>query len=199
MKVILIEDQNLLASALASALDKDDIELVGQSDKASDVLNLCRELAPDLVIMDVYTKEGNGIEYTARLKKTYPKTKVLVISGMNDDRLIQAAEEAGADFFAWKDLALDDLLDMVRNSKKPYRIFPNADLEQKESARLSHVDMKIISLLANGKSTREIADELYLGYGTVRLYISRLYTVTGLKSRAQLVAYALRLGLIGPV
>lgn len=199
MKVLLIEDQNLLISTLVSALEAEDgIEIVGQSDRASDSLSLCERLKPDIVVMDVYTKQGNGIEYTERIKQRFPQIKVLVLTGMEDERLVRAAENAGADFFAWKNISLEELLDFIRNAGKPYRIFPRTDPHKCDPAKLSAVDLQIINLLARGRSSREIAEELFLGYGTVRLYISRMYAATGLKSRAQLVAYALRCGLIEP-
>jgi len=200
MKVLLIEDQNLLSSTLIKALEKSpDIEIVGQSDKASDAVRLCRTHKPDIVIMDIFTNNGNGIECTAQLKQAFPDVKVLVITGVEDERLVQAAEEAGADFFAWKNMSLDELMEFIRYAKKPYRVFPNIQPDCQNPVKFSVVDIRILSLLARGKTSREIASELFLGYGTVRLYISRMYTATGFKSRAQLVAYALRCGLIEPV
>ncbi len=200
MKVLLIEDQNLLSSTLIQALEKtSDIEVVGQSDKANDAMQLCKAHQPDVVIMDVYTKDGNGIECTALLKVAYPDIKVLILTGVEDERLVQAAEEAGADLFAWKNISLNELIEFIRYAKKPYRLFPSIQPENQHSIKLSVMDIRILSLLAQGKSSREIAGELFLGYGTVRLYISRMYAATGFKSRAQLVAYALRSGLIEPV
>lgn len=199
MKVILIEDQKLLSSTLARALQQgSDIEIAAISDKADDALELCREHNPDVVIMDVFTREGNGIECTARLKQVFPQIKVLIMTGVEDSRLVQEAEKAGADLFVWKNLSLDDLLDFIRNAKKPYRIFPDVYSAGQRQAQFTDTDLRILHLLARGKSSREIAAELFLAYGTVRLYISRMYAATGLKSRAQLVAYALRCGLIEP-
>lgn len=198
MKVILIEDQKLLSSTLARALQQSaDIEIVAISDKADDALELCRKHNPEVVIMDVFTREGNGIECTAQLKKVFPQIKVLIMTGVEDSRLIQEAEKAGADLFVWKNLSLEDLLDFIRNAKKPYRIFPDIYSAEQRQSQFSDTDLRILHLLARGKSTREIAAELFLAYGTVRLYISRMYAATGLKSRAQLVAYAIRCGLIG--
>lgn len=199
MKVILIEDQKLLSSTLARALQQgSDIEIAAISDKADDALELCRKHNPDVVIMDVFTREGNGIECTARLKQVFPQIKVLIMTGVEDSRLVQEAEKAGADLFVWKNLSLDDLLDFIRNAKKPYRIFPDVYSAGQRQAQFTDTDLRILHLLARGKSSREIAAELFLAYGTVRLYISRMYAATGLKSRAQLVAYALRCGLIEP-
>lgn len=200
MKVVLIEDQKLLSSTLIKALEQSsDIEIAGQSNKASDVLQLCKTHNPDVVIMDVFTKDGNGIEYTGQLKQAFPDIKVLIMTGVEDERLVQAADEAGADLFVWKNLSLDELTEFVRNAKKPYRIFPRVSSHPQEPVKFSDVDIRILNLLARGKSSKEIAAELFLGYGTVRLYISRMYTATGFKSRAQLVAYALRCGLIESV
>jgi len=197
MKVILIEDQKLLSSTLARALQQSgDIEVAAISDKATDALELCRKHDPEAVIMDVFTREGNGIEYTARLKKAFPRIKVLLMTGVEDGRLVQEAEKAGADLFVWKDLPLEDLLDFIRNAKKPYRVFPDIYTAEQRQSQFSDTDIRILQLLARGRSSREIAEELFLAYGTVRLYISRMYAATGLKSRAQLVAYALSCGLI---
>jgi DNA-binding NarL/FixJ family response regulator len=197
MKVVLIEDQNLLSSTLIKALEQcPDIEVAGQSDKASDAMRLCKTCEPDIVIMDVFTKDGNGIEYTAQIKQTFPNIKVLIMTGIEDDRLVQAAEEAGADLFAWKNMSLDELTEFIRYANKSYRIFPSTHADSQKPVKFSDVDIRILSLLARGKTSREIAAELFLGYGTVRLYISRMYASSGLKSRAQLVAYALSCGLI---
>lgn len=197
MKIVLIEDQNLLASTLVTAVQKmDDIEIVGRSDKASDSIQLCEQVKPDLVIMDIYTRDGNGIDYTARIKQLFPEIKVMVITGMADDRLVRAAEKAGADLFSRKDISLEELLEFIHYAHKPYRIFPAIAPDSCEPVKLSSVDIQIINLLAKGKSAREIAESLFISYGTVRLYISRMFDMTGVKSRAQLVAYALRAGLI---
>lgn len=199
MRVVLIEDQNLLSSTMIEAMENTpDIQIVGQSDKASDAMELCKTLRPDIVIMDIFTKDGNGIESTTQLKQAFPDIKVLVITGVEDERLVQAAEEAGADFFAWKNMSLDELMEFIRYAKKPYRVFPRVQSDSHKPVKFSAVDLRILGLLARGKTSREIAEELFLGYGTVRLYISRMYASTGFKSRAQLVAYALRTGLIEP-
>lgn len=197
MRVLLIEDQNLLSSTIVTAMENaPDIEIVGQSDKASEAVELCKTLRPDIVIMDIFTKEGNGIECTAQIKKAFPNIKVLVITGVEDERMVHAAEEAGADLFAWKSMSLDELKELIRYARKPYRVFPRVQPEYLKPVKFSPVDTQILNLLAQGKTSREIAEELFLGYGTVRLYISRMYASTGFKSRAQLVAYALRSGLI---
>lgn len=197
MKVVLIEDQNLLSSTLIKALEQSpDIEIAGMSDKASDAMQLCGRYNPDIVIMDVFTKDGNGIECTAQIKQAFPHVKVLIMTGVEDDHLVQAADEAGADLFVWKNLSLDELVDFIRNAKKPYRVFPSVHCDALKPVKFSDMDIRILRLLAQGKTSREIAAELFLAYGTVRLYISRMYTATGFKSRAQLVTYALRCGLI---
>lgn len=197
MKLVLIEDQTLLSSTLTEALGRDEeIEIVGQSDRASDAIRLCGMHHPDIVIMDVFTKDGNGIEVTVELKKVFPEVKVLIMTGVEDERLVRAAEAAGADLFVWKNLSLAELLDFIRGAKKPYRIFPRVSPDSPRPVKFSDADLRILHLLAKGKTSREIAAELFLSYGTVRLYISRMYTTTGLKSRAQLVTYALRHGLI---
>lgn len=195
MKVLLIEDQTLLATTLTKALNEyDDIEVVGHSVEAKEALNLCRQLMPDIVLMDVYTKNGNGIEATKEIKEEFPEIKVLLMTGIDRDYLIEDAKKAGADIFVWKDLPLVDLVEFIRSADRPYSIFPESNKSKMHA--LSATDLEILSLMAKGLTTQEIAEKVFLSYGTVRLYISKMYQTTGLKSRAQLVSYALKAGLI---
>jgi DNA-binding NarL/FixJ family response regulator len=200
MRVVLIEDQVLLRSTLVKALEQvSDIKIVAHSEKASEAAELCQKHRPDLVVMDIFTAEGNGLDYIAVIKKTFPDIKVFVMTEVENEQLVQAAEKAGADLFAWKNLSLDEFTDLIRYSTKPYRVFPKPLNHLQHKAGFSEIEIQIISLLSQGKSTREIAAEKFLEYGTVRVYISRMYSKTGLRSRAQLVAYALRCGLIESV
>lgn len=193
MKVVLIEDQMLLSSTLMKALEEiPEIKVVGQSDKASDAVSLCRRHGPDLVIMDIFTRGGNGIDATAKIKQLFPDIKVLILTGVEDDYLVEAAEKAGADLFARKNVSLDELIGFIQLAQKPYRVFPDIKTTKEELVLFNELELRIIRLMALGKTTREIASELFLGYGTIRVYISRLYATTGLKSRAQLVAFAIR-------
>ncbi len=197
MKVILIEDQILLSTTLADALGKyDDIEVIGQSDKASDALKLCDSLDPDIVIMDIYTRDGNGLEATVKIKEAYPNIKVMVMTGVEDERLVPAAKESGADLFVWKSIPLEEMVELIRASQKPYKIFPETSKANQNPLKFNKTEINILRLIAKGMTTREISTELFLSYGTVRLYISRMYGTTGFKSRAKLVAYALKNGFI---
>ncbi len=197
MRIILIEDQTLLATTLIKALEEyDDIEIVAHSTDATDAPHLCRAFNPDIVLMDVYTKNGNGIDVTKELKRDFPQIKVFLMTGIDRNHLVEDARRAGADIFIWKDLPLPGLVEFIRTSEKSYKIFPETIQGLPEQKVLSSGDIRIIDLMAKGRTTQEIAEELFLSYGTVRLYISKMYQSTGLKSRAQLVSYALKRGLI---
>ena len=197
MKVILIEDQVLLSTTLKKALEQvPDIQVVAQSDKAVEVIDLCKKHKPDIVIMDIFTNKGNGLDYISPIKQGFPNTKVFIITGVENEQLLLSAEKAGADLFAWKNIPLDELTDLIKYSKKSYRVFPKISKQPQKIKSLSDIEIKIIRLLSQGKSTKEVAAELYLEYGTVRVYISHMFTKVGVKSRAQLVAYASNCGLI---
>lgn len=197
MRIVLIEDQALLSSTLIKLLTQvPDLDVVAHSEKATDVHDLCREHQPDLVMMDVFTREGNGIEETARLKQAYPHIKVLVLTGVEDTHLVRAADAAGADMLVWKNTPFSELVAFIHNTKNHYRMFPDTTLDRETPSDFSDTDLQILNLLAKGKSAREVAAEMYLGYGTIRMYISKMYAATGMKTRAQLVAHALGKGLI---
>lgn len=199
MIVVLIEDQALLRSTLITALSQlPEYHLAAYSDKASDAVQLCRAHHPDLVIMDIFTSDGNGIDCAAEVKRLFPAVKVMILTGVEDDRLVQAAEEAGADLFAYKSLSLEEFVQLLGNAGKPYRIFPTPKAAGTDHPVFTQLEIQMLELLAKGRTSREIASELFLGYGTVRVYISRMYAATGMKTRAQLVAYAITNNVIKP-
>lgn len=197
MRILIIEDQTLLGHTLAATLRSvPECEVVGLSERASEAPALCASLHPDLVIMDVYTKDGNGIEYAAHLKKDYPHIKVLILTGVEDNGLIKAAENAGVDVFLQKSTDIDNLVEIMHCALKNYRVFPGCAAGTAPATVFSNLEIRILELLAQGRSAREIAADLFLSYGTIRVYISRMYSTTGCKSRANLIAYALRQGVI---
>lgn len=199
MNVVLIEDQTLLRSTLITALSQlPAYRLAAYSDKASDAVRLCQAHHPDLVIMDIFTNDGNGIDCAAEVKRLFPSVKIMILTGVEDDRLVKAAEDAGVDLFAHKSLSLEEFVQLLGNAEKPYRIFPARKTVDTNYPEFTRLEIQMLELLAKGRTSREIASELYLGYGTVRVYISRMYAATGMKTRAQLVAYAIGNGIIKP-
>lgn len=195
IRILIIEDQMLLCDTLINALEGNrDFEIAGASECADQALELCKTCRPDIVLMDIYTRSGNGIEATRAIKSEMPQVKVLILSAFGDESNIQSAMEAGADGYVVKDVQLNELLSIIRDTMRKYRIFP----AQKEVAKaagqsravFSDTELNILHLLREGKTAREISELLFLSYGTVRNYISRMLLRYGFKDRLQLVIFA---------
>jgi DNA-binding NarL/FixJ family response regulator len=109
-----------------------DIEIVMQSDNAGDAPALCSAYTPDLLVMDILSKDWGLLEYIPHIKQGFPAIKVFVMIGVKDNRLALKAKEAGADIVARKNISLDDFKQLIRLSQKHYRVFPHTLPDSKE-------------------------------------------------------------------
>lgn len=195
IRILIIEDQMLLCDTLMAALaDNQDFEIVGASECADQALQLCKTKNPDIVLMDIYTRSGNGIEATRNIKAEIPQIKVLILSAYGDENNIQNAMDVGADGYVLKDVQLSELISIIHDIMQKYRIFPAQKEPGKASGQtravFSETELSIIYLLTEGKTAREISEHLFLSHGTVRNYISRMLLRYGFKDRLQLVMFA---------
>lgn len=127
MRAILIQDRYARGNRLIKMLEKiPEIEIVMQSDRAGDAPELCAEHNPDLVILNVFSKDRSALASTGRIKQEFPDIKVFVIIGAKDEDLAREARDAGADVVGRKPLSLDELKQLIRYSQKHYRVFPKA-------------------------------------------------------------------------
>lgn len=199
IRILIIEDQMLLCDTLMVALaDNQDFEIIGASECADQALELCKTKKPDIVLMDIYTRSGNGIDAARTIKAEMPQVKVLILSAFGDENNIQNAMDVGADGYVLKDVQLDELISIIRNTMQKYRIFPVKKEAGKATGQIkavfSDTELSIIYLLTEGKTAREISELLFLSHGTVRNYISRMLLRYGFKDRLQLVMFAAREG-----
>ncbi len=195
IRILIIEDQMLLCETLVAALaDNQDFEIVGASECADQALELCKTKKPDIVLMDIYTRSGNGIDAARTIKSEMQQVKVLILSAFGDENNIQSAMDAGADGYVLKDVQLEELVSIIRDTMKKYRIFPAQKEARKPGGQVravfSDTELSILHLLLEGKSAREISELLFLSHGTVRNYISRMLLRYGFKDRLQLVMFA---------
>lgn len=195
IRILIIEDQMLLSDTLMTALaGSQDFEIVGASECADQALELCKTRNPDIVLMDIYTRSGNGIDAARAIKSEIPQIKVLILSAFGDENNIQNAMDIGADGYVLKDVQLGELISIIRDTVHKYRIFPAQKEAGKAAGQIravfSDTELSIIHLLLEGKTAREISKLLFLSHGTVRNYISRMLLRYGFKDRLQLVMFA---------
>jgi len=185
------------------------LEVVGEANDGLELLSLLKARLPDLVLLDISMPHLRGLEATREIKKLYPRVKVILLTMHRTKEFLQQALEAGTDGFLLKEDADLDLLraiQAVRGGKKfisPLLATEMADLALRDQPAdtdpLTIREKTIVKLLAEGKTTKEIADLLYISVFTVRRHRDNIMRKLNLKRLADLIRYALSRGIItGP-
>jgi DNA-binding NarL/FixJ family response regulator len=209
--IILADDHRILRDGLRAIIEKQpDMEVLGEAENGRDAVELVHVKKPDIVIMDISMPDMNGIEATRRIIAACPETKVLALSMHADRRYVMEMLQAGAAGYILKDAASEELvhaLNAIRDGHK-YLCHKIADVvlrdymdlasKQVKSAfsLLSPREREVLQLIAEGKSTKDIASLLRVSVKTVETYRKQMMDKLGMHSIAELTKYAIREGLI---
>jgi DNA-binding NarL/FixJ family response regulator len=211
IKVVLADDHMIVRDGLRSLLERQpDMEVVAEADNGRTALKHVKELSPDVVIMDIGMCELNGIDATRQIVKMSPEVKVLALSMYSDKRFIKGMLKAGASGYMLKDSAFKELIDAIRVivrdkiyiSPSVVSIVMEDYLEhssEKESSirsLLTSRELEVLQLLAEGKSTKQIASSLGLSIKTIESHRNRVMQKAGVNNIADLTKYAIREGII---
>jgi DNA-binding NarL/FixJ family response regulator len=206
MKVVLVDDHEVVRQGLRTLVDsQEDLEVVGE---AGDVDNAIRQVgfhSPDVVVMDVRLPDGTGVEACREIRSRWPDVKVLMLTSYADEEALVSSIMAGASGYVLKRIDSGDLVDAVRRVGKGEslldpnltdRLFARIRGDEPDDpllARLSPQERKILDLIAEGKTNRQIAEELFLAEKTVKNYVSNLLSKLEMSRRSEAAAYAARL------
>ena len=211
IKVAIADDHMIFRDGLRSLLDRQlDMEVVAEADNGRIAIKHAKELSPDVVIMDIGMSELNGIDATRQIVKMSLGVKVLALSMYSDKRFVKEMLKAGASGYMLKDSAFTELIDAIRVivGDKIY-ISPGVasivledyleDSIQRESSvrsLLTSREIEVLQLLAEGKSTKQIALSLSLSIKTIESRRARIMQKIGIDNIADLTKYAIREGII---
>lgn len=208
IRILIVDDHTLVREALRLVLEKDgDIAVVGQADNGESALTLCRELQPDVVLMDVSLGNMNGVDVTRTLIVENPALRVLTVSAHVDRRTIEMSLAAGAMGYVNKGADADELLRGVRALMEgtPFlsqdvaallvRTYDDADGAGGNSG-LGSRETEVLKLVANGNTSAEIGALLHIATGTVEVHRYNIMKKLELRGVAELTKYAIRTGLI---
>jgi len=198
VRVMVVEDEKLLRELIIQSISaQEDLKCAGETESASEALSLCEKICPDLILMDIKMKDGNGIEVTAKIKARFPDVKILMLTVLSSESMISRAMAAGADGYALKSISATELMDIIRYTAKGFVLKPHLPPKNPDkTGQFSDLEINILQLLSEGKTARDIAEKLYFSHGTVRNYISGMITRMGFSDRVQLVSFAVMEGLI---
>jgi DNA-binding NarL/FixJ family response regulator len=210
IRVLVVDDHAVVRAGLRLVLDaEDDIETVGEAGSAQEGIRAARELAPDVVLMDVVLGDGSGLEATPEVLKGAPDAKVLVLSMQDDPRYVREAFAAGACGYVLKEAADTDVVGAVREVAAGNRyVHPALGAKlaaadataaaKAESDPLSEREREVLRLLALGHTNQEIAKMLYLSVRTAETHRAHVMQKLRFSSRAELVRYAIAEGMLEP-
>ena len=210
-RVLLVDDHDLFRTGLRNLLGEQDVEVVGECDNGTDALDAVRELAPDVVVMDLNMPGISGVEATRQISMIAPLTRVLVLTISDQDEDVMDAVLAGACGYLLKDASISVLMQGIRSAavgeslisptiaaKVLQRIRATgasrreAELIQSE---LSARELQVLKLIANGQDNALIAAELHISPKTVKNHISNILMKLQIENRIQAAVYAVRSGL----
>jgi len=213
IKVLIADDHQIVREGLRSMLEKEPgIIVVGEAEEGRTTLRLARELTPDVIIMDVAMPDLNGIEATRQIVAEFPTIKVIALSMHDDRRFVLHMIKAGAKGYLLKDSAFKDLAKAIRVvvANKTYLSSEIADIVVKdylattaseESSAfylLSPREREVLQLIAEGKTSNQVAENLHVSIKTVETHRAQLLRKLKVKSVAELTKYAIREGLTTP-
>lgn len=205
-KIILVDDHKILRDGLRNVIEKvADFKIIAEADNGREALKLCSELKPNIVVMDVAMPGLNGIEATHQIVQENPECKVIALSMHSDKRFVTGMFKAGAFGYLLKDIDSDELITAIKtvmaNQKyvchKISGIILNELLNnfQEEDAELSQREKEILQLIAEGKSSKEIGELLFLSSKTVDTHRKNIMDKLELRTLPDLTKYAIRSGL----
>jgi len=211
IKVLIVDDHALVREGLKALLAfAPDIEVVGEAENGRETLKKVKELRPHVVLMDLSMPVMGGLEATRRISREFPEVKVLALTQYEAEDYVIPIIEAGARGFVTKRASSADLALAVRTVHKggsylsPSAAAALVEERQRRSGRgdpydsLTDREKEILKLVAEGYTTREIGEILFLSPKTVDWHRGNLMRKLKLRNKAELIRYALRKGIISP-
>ena len=202
---MIVDDHEVVRLGLISLLEQNSqYEVIAQSDNAVDAIKKVETYKPDIVLMDIRLPGMSGIEACEQINKKYPETKVIMLTSYAEDEMLFSAIKAGASGYVLKQINAKDLINSIESvargeasldpavTQRVFQEVRKAVREEEASAfsSLSQQEKMVLKLVSEGKTNRDIAQNLFLGEGTVRNYVSSILSKLNVSNRAEAAAYA---------
>jgi DNA-binding NarL/FixJ family response regulator len=202
ISVLLVDDHSLVRRGFRRMLeDEADITVIGEAGDGNEAIRLAQELQPDVIVMDCAMPGTSGLIATRKILETSPKQAILMLSMHSEETLVRQALEAGAKGYVLKNAVDVELPAAIRKVVAgevvldPQVSRPNA-LKGERNGGLTTRELEILQLIVDGKSNKEIADQLGLSANTVAVHRANIMDALGIHKTAELVVYAIRNGLV---
>lgn len=202
--VFLLDDHEVVRRGVQELLSaEDDLEVVGEASTAAEAIARIPVVRPDVAVLDVRLPDGDGIEVCREIRSTSPEVACLMLTSFADDEAFLGAVLAGASGYVLKQIRGSDLVGSIRRVARGESLLDpllvartrerlGRDEEDVRLGRLSPQERKILDLISQGKTNRDIAGELYLAEKTVKNYVSNVLLKLGMQRRTEAAVFAVR-------
>lgn len=214
IRVLIVDDQTLMRDGLKTILElEENIEVVAMAKDGVEALQLCSQTIPQVVLMDIRMPNMDGVQCTKLIKDAYPNIVILILTTFDDEEYIVKALSNGATGYILKDIEGDELIKAVQDAYTGAFILPSKiaiklagkivkdysentektiksnEAKLLSSLGLSEKEMEIAKMLAQGFTNKQISSSLYISGGTVKNYVSNLYSKIGISDRTAAAIY----------
>ncbi|MFQ5848376.1 MAG: response regulator [Candidatus Methylomirabilales bacterium] len=214
VRILVADDHTLVLKGLINLLSAEPgLEVIGEAETGRTTLEKTRDLMPDVVLMDVYMPDGDGIKTTRRLKAEFPYVKIIVLTIAEEEKILFEAVKAGARGYLLKKVKPQQLFDSIRGvargeaaiaghlAAKLLEEFARQKKEEDENTPLQQLtcrEREVLQLLTLGKTNKEIADKLGIAANTVKNHLTNILEKLHLQNRVQAAAFALEQRTVSP-
>ena len=211
IRLMLADDHRMLREGLRRSLTDEGFDVVGEASDGDEAVRLADSIRPDVILMDVTMPDVDGVEATRRIHQQHPEIRVVMLTMHADQSVIAEALRAGASGYLVKDCSTDEIADAVRlaasdeSSLSPElatamldevrRIDPDS-VEDDADRAVTKREVEVLQLIADGCSTPEVAERLYISQKTVKNHLASIYHKLDARDRTQAVLQAVRMGIV---
>jgi NarL family two-component system response regulator LiaR len=202
IRVMLVDDHAMVRKGLATFLKAfDDLELAGEAEHGAAAIQLCREVMPDVILMDMVMPGMDGATATHAIRQQFPQVQIIALTSYKEGDLIKKALEAGAIAYLLKDVSANDLVRAIRDAHAGrVTLSPAAAQALVEKANqppvpgldLTDREREVLALMVEGLNNTQIAGRLTVSPSTIKSHVSRVLSKLGVASRTEAVTLALR-------
>jgi NarL family two-component system response regulator LiaR len=203
---MLVDDHTMVRRGLATFLKVfDDLQLAGEAESGAAAIQLCAEVLPDVILMDMSMPDMDGATATRTIRQRYPHIQVIALTSFKEGKLIKNALEAGAIGYLLKDISADELVQAIRaahagratlSPEAAQALVETSNLPPAPGLDLTEREREVLALMIEGLNNTQIAGRLTVSPSTIKSHVSNILSKLGAASRTEAVSLALRNGIV---